>query len=230
LEQPIVIFGVGLLVRQSPIGGVFRVRELEGVDVFGFEDGFWIAGFGYAKHGAAELFGRGDVLREPGFEEREYWIEDGVEGLIELCLGADAVERLDGSRAEHVGGFEGELEEIVFGFAFDAGPHGAAAFGRVGASSGDVEEGHLRVESCEGCGSGEGEVVGEVLVLRLVHPGGGDAKGEEAGVEAGELGFNGGVVEEVGVDEFVEFGVVLIGRSADDGEDLLYVRVEEAFA
>ena len=60
--------------------------------------------------------------------------------------------------------------------------------------------------------------------------GGGDAETEEAGVEAGEFGFDGGVVEEVGVDEFAEFGVVLTGWSANDGEDLVDVGVEEAFA
>ena len=39
------------------------------------------------------------------------------------------MEGLDESGAEHVGGSEGEFEEIVFGFAFDAGPHAAAALG-----------------------------------------------------------------------------------------------------
>ena len=53
------------------------------------------------------------------------------------------MERLDGSGAEHVGGVEGELEEGVFGAAFDAGPHSAAMFCRVGAGAGDVEESHV---------------------------------------------------------------------------------------
>ena len=137
---------------------------------------------------------------------------------------------LNGSRAEHVGGVEGELEDVVFGFAFDASPHGAAALGRVGAGSGDVKEGHVGVEAGEGGGGGEGQVVGEVGVFCFVHAGGGDAEGEEAGVVAGELRFDGGVVEEVVVDEFSEFGVVLAGRGAHDGENLPHVGVEEAFA
>ena len=53
---------------------------------------------------------------------------------------------------------------------------------------------------------------------------------EEAGVEAGELGFDAGVVEEIGVDEFAEFGVLLVGWGAHDGEDLRDVGVEEALA
>ncbi len=39
-------------------------------------------------------------------------------------------------------------------------------------------------------------VVRDVCVLGLGHAGGGDAEAEEAGVEAGEFGFDGGVVEE----------------------------------
>jgi hypothetical protein len=55
------------------------------------------------------------------------------------------VEWLDDAGAEHVGGTEGEFEEIVFGAALDAGPHGAPPLSGVGAGSGDVEEGHLGV-------------------------------------------------------------------------------------
>jgi hypothetical protein len=78
--------------------------------------------------------------------------------------------------------------------------------------------------------AGESEVVGEVGVFRFVHAGGGDTETEKAGVEAGELGLDGRVVEEVAVDEFAELGVVLAGGGAHDGENLLYVGVEEAFA
>lgn len=137
---------------------------------------------------------------------------------------------MDESRTKHVSGPERKFEEVVFGFAFDAGPHDAAAFGRVGAGAGDVNERHVGVESGECGGGGEGEVVGEVGVFRFVHAGGGDAEREEAGVEAGELGLDGGVVEEVGVDEFAELGIVLAGGRAHDGENLLHVGVEKAFA
>jgi hypothetical protein len=140
------------------------------------------------------------------------------------------MKRLNEAGAEHVSCAEEKFEEIVFGLAFDAGPHDAAVFGGVSASAGDVEEGHGGVELRQRRGCGEGEVVGEVLVLLFGHSGGGDAEGEEAGVEAGELGLDGGVVEEVGVDELPEFGVVLTGWCADDGEDLVNVGVEQALA
>ena len=83
---------------------------------------------------------------------------------------------LDEAGAEHVGGFEGEVEEGVFGLAFDAGPHDAAGFGAVGACSGDVDEGHSGVEAGEGFGGFEGEVVGDVVILLLGHAGRGDAE------------------------------------------------------
>jgi hypothetical protein len=127
--------------------------------------------FGDLKHGAADLLGGGDIFGECGLEDGQHWGEHGVEGLVEAGLGADAVQRLDKSGAKHIGGAEGEFEDVVFGPAFDPSPHDAAAFGRVGAGAGDVDEGHLRIEFREGGGGGEGEVVGEVGVLCLVHSG-----------------------------------------------------------
>lgn len=56
------------------------------------------------------------------------------------------MERLDESDAEHVGGFEGEFEDVVFGSAFDSSPHDAAALGAVGSRAGDVDECHGGVE------------------------------------------------------------------------------------
>jgi hypothetical protein len=67
-------------------------------------------------------------------------------------------------------------------------------------------------------------------VLGFGHTGGGDADAEEAGVEAGEIGLDGGVVEEIAVNEFSQLGVALAGWIADDGEDLLDFGVEKAFA
>ncbi len=58
----------------------------------------------------------------------------------------------------------------------------------------------------------------------------GDAEAEEAGIEACEFGFDVRVVQKIGMDEFSEFGVVLAGWSAHDGEDLLYLGVEQTLA
>jgi hypothetical protein len=44
------------------------------------------------------------------------------------------------------------------------------------------------------------------------------------------LGLDGGVVEEVGVEQFAELGMLLAGWGADDGEDLLDIGVEETFS
>ena len=111
------------------------------------------------------------------------------------------MKRLYESGPEHIGRFEGEFEDVVFCFAFDASPHAAVALGAVGSGSGDVDERHGWVELCERGRGGEGKVVGDAGVLGLGHAGGGDADAEEAGVEAGEIGLDGGVVEEIAVNE-----------------------------
>ncbi len=140
------------------------------------------------------------------------------------------MKRLNESRPKHISRFEGKFEDIVFCFSFDTSPHGAAALGAVGSSSGDVDKCHGGVELCEsGCG-GEGEVVRDAVVLHFGHAGGSDADAEEAGVEASEISLDGGVVEEVAVDEFSQLGVVLTGWVADDGKDLVDLGVEKAFA
>jgi len=185
---------------------------------------------GDLKHRTAELLCSRDRFGEGGFQKRKDGLEDRVEDLVEASLRPDAVKRLDDARTKHIGDSKGKFEEVVLGLAFDAGPHAASAFGGVGARAGDIKEGHLRVEFCErGCGC-HGEVVGEVLIFGLFHAGRGDAKGEEAGVVTGEFGFDVGVVEEVGVNELVKFGVVLVCRSTHDGEDVVDARIKETFA
>ncbi len=49
------------------------------------------------------------------------WHQDGVEDSVRLRLRDDSMQRLDESWSEHIGGFEGEFEDVVFGLAFDAG-------------------------------------------------------------------------------------------------------------
>jgi hypothetical protein len=73
-------------------------------------------------------------------------------------------------------------------------------------------------------------VKAEILDVGWTIDDGANSEREETGVEAGELGLDGGVVEEIGVDEFAESGVLLVGWGAHDGEDLLHVGVEEALA
>ena len=122
-------------------------RRLEAVDVFGVEDRAWVALPGDDEHRVTELLGGGDVLRQAAFEQGHQRGEEVVEKLVEARLGADAVKRLDEAGAEHVSRLEGQAEQVVFGAAFDACPHEAALFGGIGASAGDVNEGHAGVEA-----------------------------------------------------------------------------------
>lgn len=72
--------------------------------------------------------------------------------------------------------------------------------------------------------------MGDVSVVGLGHAGRGDAKTEEAGVQACEFGLDRGVVGEIRQDEFSKFGVGLCGWSADDGRDLIHIGIEQALA
>jgi len=140
------------------------------------------------------------------------------------------VQRLYEPWPEHVGGFKGKFEDIVFGSAFDAGPHGPTALCAVGPGSGDVDKRHGRVKPRQCSGGGEGEVVRDLCVLGLGHASRCDAEAEKAGIEIREFGFDGRVVQKIGVNELSEFGVLLTRWSADDGEDLFHVGIENAFA
>src|SRR5580692_5614590 len=82
-------------------------------DVGNLEDGFGKAVLGDVEHGVSDLLGGGDVAGEGGFHQEENGVENVVEELVELCFGADAVEGLDESGAKHVGGAEGEFEDVI---------------------------------------------------------------------------------------------------------------------
>ena len=58
-------------------------------------------------------------------------------------------------------------------------------------------------------------------------------EGKKAGIESGQLGFNGGQVRQNGVDEFAQFGhrhfrIPALGRGSTDGKDEFDSGVAEA--
>ena len=124
-------------IREANGAGAAEIIEaalgIEGVDVDAFEDGLGGAVAGNLEHGASELFGSGDELREaaghPGKKRREDLVEDAIDRGSRL----DAVQGDDEGGAEGIGRFEGKFAKVVFGFAFDAGPHDAALFRAIGA-------------------------------------------------------------------------------------------------
>ena len=88
-----------------------------------------------------------------------------------------------------------------------------------------------KVEAGEGLGHREGEVVvGKLRVFFFGHARRGDSRAEEAGVVAGELGFDGGEVHKVWDNQLVELWVLLSGGASADGEDLVDIGVDEALA
>jgi len=76
----------------------------------------------------------------------------------------------------------------------------------------------------------QGDVVGQMPVARLVHAERRDAEAEEAGVEAGEFGFDRRIIQEIAVDDFAQFGMPLSGRAAPDREHAFDPGIEQAFA
>ena len=139
----------------------------QSINVGGFEDRFRCTAARGGENGPAKLFGGEEVLRKKSAEEKEERPADCVESVVPRSLGFDAVHWKDGSDAKHVGGFEGQTEDGVFGLTFDAGPHGAAFFGAVRAGTRDVDKSHLRIGSSERFGDCHGQIEVEAAVVRL---------------------------------------------------------------
>jgi hypothetical protein len=182
------------------------------------------------EHGVADLFGGEHVLREKTTGKGQKWSKERVHDAVGGRFGLYAVERLDDAGPEDVNGFAGLAEQGVFGFSFDAGPHDAAAFGAVGAGSGDKDEGHSRIEADESLGGSDSDVVGDAGVVGFVHARGGNAEAEEASVEADEPVFDFGVVEQVLADDFRQLGMLRSGWGAAYGENAVDVGSEQAFS
>src|SRR5664279_3055450 len=53
---------------------------------------------------------------------------------------------------------------------------------------------------------------------------------KKTGVEAGELGFDRGEIEEIAVHDFAQLGIALPGRAAPDREHAFDTGIEQAFA
>ena len=112
-----------------------------------------------------------------------------------------------------------ERDEVVLGLGFHAGPEHAA----VGLSSlpADVMEGRVGTVALEHIGSGEGIGVGDGAVVVFGNLRGGNAEAEEAGVDGAEGFLDGGVIQEILVDEGAELGIGVHERAAGDGADFV---------
>ena len=168
------------------------------------------------EHGAGEDFGRGDVVGKQARQQRKQRPRDGVGDAVQLRLRGLAVHRQNRGRPEHVRGLERQPQQRVLGRAFDARPHRPALFAAVGAAAGHIDKGHLRIEPRQRGGGGEGEVVGDAAIFVFRLPRCGDAEAEEAGVVAGEVGLDVGVVVEIGADDLAQFRMLLSCDSPAD--------------
>ena len=166
---------------------------------------------GSLEHGAAEVVAV-DVEAGKALENAADGIEEGVNfGEAGGGWGVDE------GGAPAIGG--DELDEVVFGLRFHAGPEEAA----VGASSlpADVMEGGAGTEEFACYGGGERVRVGDFAVFVFGDLRGGDAETEEAGVDGAEGFLNGGIIQKILVDVGAEFGICLHERAAGDGADFV---------
>ncbi len=112
-----------------------------------------------------------------------------------------------GAEGEHI--FKRQLHQVVFGFAFYAGPHGAAFLGAVGAGAGYIDERHAGVVPNQRSSHMQREGVRYLGVVGFLHTDRRYTQAEEAGVVSLELVFYGRQVIEITVNNFLSLGCVM---------------------
>lgn len=177
-----------------------------------------------ADHGEGDLAESADAIGGDGAHEGIEPSEKFV-GREDVALAGRGPHE---AGAEVVDVSESGLQESVLGAAFDARPHRAAFLGRVSEGAGDIDKGHAGIEGREGAREVEGEVEGEVGIVRLVHAKRADTGAEEACVVAGQFVPDRVEREEVGDEKLVQFGMAMAAGAAADGENFVDGGVREA--
>jgi probable blue pigment (indigoidine) exporter len=185
------------------------------------------AGAGGLEHRPAEPIGGGDIFRGHTIEQRDQRRRDGIDRVVEPGLRARAVRGLDEPGAEGIPvGQQGD--DVLLGPPLDPRPHPPAV--GVGAGARDVDEGDLRADLGKRAGRGHRIVVGDDAVFGLVETHRRDAQAVETGVGTGQVFHHRRQIPEIGEPDFTQLGVMDPGRLPDDGDDLLDVGSEQAFA
>jgi hypothetical protein len=77
---------------------------------------------------------------------------------------------------------------------------------------------------------GQREVVSQAAILLLGHSRRGNTEAEEANVVAGKILFDAGEIEKILMHDLAQFGVLLPGGAAHDGQHKFDVAIEQALA
>ena len=72
---------------------------------------------GSGENSVAELFGTENMAGKEFAKQKEERRANGVKSVVPGGFGFDAMHRKDGADAKHVGGFEWQAEDGVFGLA-----------------------------------------------------------------------------------------------------------------
>src|SRR6478735_3952358 len=125
---------------------------------------------------------------------------------------------------------ERQLQHRILGAALDARPHDLALLATVGACAGNQDEDGLRARLHKRLRRRDRHVIGDAAVVGLRHANRADAEAEEAGVEAGKLGLQGGEISHIGMYELPQFRIDLPDGPPADRDDACHLRIEQALA
>src|SRR4029434_3997483 len=120
---------------------------------------------------------------------------------------------------EHVGALEPKGKEGILGSPLDPRPHPAPALAAVGPQAGHVAERRIPVRGYQGLRRGQGQVVGQTGVHRLIEADRGNTKAKEAGVTLGELDAQVVEPEEVRAQDLTELRMHETRRRPTTGEN-----------
>jgi hypothetical protein len=101
-------------------------------------------------------------------------------------------------------------------------------FTAVGARTGDVAKGHLRIGSCQNLRYVQRQVVGNAPICLLGHADGGYVQAEKASVVSNQLRFDGCQIEKIGMNNFAQLGVRHASGISIDHQNLLYLGMFQA--
>ncbi len=174
-------------------------------------------------HRNAHLF---ECAREFRHQVPEYW-----EHPVDVLVKAERV-LLPGcwfhkTGAEGIKLFE-HLSQIILGSALYSCPHHAAFFGAVGTGTRHVAKCHVGVTGSYCFGKVHGERVGVFGILFFVLADRRNPQAEETGIIAGQFMCNWRQVEEIFVDDLLQFGVAETRWTAVNNKHLRNIGVEQA--
>jgi hypothetical protein len=135
-----------------------------GVDRCRFQHRAFGAVARHFEHGFADPDRRVDEFRKQRSQQRQQRCREHIESAARRRLGAFAVQGLDDPRTKCIS-HQRQFSRGKFRPASDAGPHAAPSI--VGSGGGNINEGHLGIQTRQRRGCGDSQIVGEACLWTL---------------------------------------------------------------